>query len=155
VSCKIAVAGRSFFSKRRSMKHLALGMGLILVSVAAVVAQCHPGDESGRVYKVIDEDVSSQVRGGPQAASEDGPKPTTVTMRTATFSFGKKRYSLRLSSLQNVNLSAGQGICLRNENGEARIMTQQGLLLPGVAHLVPAIPGNKKPGVSARPVQSK
>ena len=138
------------------MKFLIPVVVLALLSAAAVAAQCRPGDEPGRVYKVIDQDVSSQVRGGPQAASEDAPSPKAVTLRSALFSFGNRRYSLLLRSPNSqVNLSDGQSVCLHVENGEAKIVTQQGLILPGVARIVPAITGTKKPGVSARPVPNK
>ena len=140
------------------MKRLHRLIALVLSS-AGMAAQCQPGDESGRVYKVAEQDVSSEVRGGPQQASPDepsAPKGKGLTLRTGIFIFGNKRYSLVLpSDGRDWNLSAGQSICLREEDGVVHIVTASGRVLPGVPRPLPTVPANKKPGVSARPDQNK
>ena len=123
-------------------------MVAMIVFPLAMTAACKPGEESGKVYKVLEQDASSQASGGPQEASQDSsgaPNATSHKMRTAIFSFGNKRYSLLLPSSDShlLNLSAGQIICLRKEDGAPRIVTEEGVLLPGVAQAVPRIPATK------------
>jgi hypothetical protein len=139
------------------MKWLHRLIALIVLSSAGMAAQCQPGDESGRIYKVADQEVSSQASGGPQLPSNAAPNSTVLSLRTAIFFFGNKRYSLfvRSSDSREVNLSAGQTVCLRKEGGVTHIVTEQGRVLPGVPRPLPTLPANKKPGVSARPDQDK
>jgi len=139
------------------MKRLRRMLVAMAIPSFGMAAACKPGDEAGTVYKVIEQDVSSAITAGPQAASPEGSpiaSPRAVTMKTVIFVFGHKRYSLLLrSDSQQMNFSSGQSVCLRKERDVPHIVTEQGTVLPGIPKMLPAVPGNKKPGVSARPTQ--
>jgi hypothetical protein len=131
-------------------------LALLLAGSVQMTAECKPGDQAGSVFKVVDRDGFSKLSSGPEPAprNETGVRSNSATLpvRTAILLFGQKRYSLLLEpSDSEPKLSAGQSVCLHNQNGEARIMTRERIVLPGIAKPVPTIPANKRPDASARP----
>lgn len=141
------------------MKGWYRGAVLLMLSCYGPAEACKSSDQTGKVFKVIEQDVSSEVRGGPQQAFSDessAPKGKTQTLRTGLFIFGNKRYSLLLpSDARDTDLSPGQSVCLREEDGAVHIVTASGRVLHGIPRPLPTLPANKKPGVSARPDRDK
>jgi|SRR5581483_2597207 len=142
------------------MKSVLLTLVALGIASAQLAAVCKASDQPGRVVKVIEQDVASKPTAGPQAPLPEGSESSgsfrAGSVRTAIFSFGKKRYSLLMFAAdREPRLMPGEPVCLREEHGEARIATEQGIILPGIAKLVPAIPmiciGRRSPAVPATP----
>jgi hypothetical protein len=121
-------------------------LSFVALASAELAAACKPGYETGTVYKVLDQNVSSRSSGGPKQAAEEGSQAQRLkplTLRTILFSSGGRRYSLLLPGSpdhEGLDLSPGQSICFREENDDIHVATQQGKILSGTAKILPRIP---------------
>jgi hypothetical protein len=132
--------------KRANMQNAVRILSFVALASAALAAACKPGYETGTVYKVLDQNVSSKWSGGPKQAAEEGSRAEglkPLTLRTILFSSGGKRYSLLLPGSpdqEGLDLSPGHSICFREENDGVHVATTQGKTLPGTAKILPRIP---------------
>ncbi|HXZ78816.1 MAG TPA: hypothetical protein VEG30_02730 [Terriglobales bacterium] len=120
---------------------------LIVLTIfsARLSGACGPGDQTGKVIKIIDEDLSSQGAGAtsrPQPPGQSAkPNPATLS-RSIIFAIGNQRYGLRIppgSPSQSLNLSSGEEICIRTEETKMHVLTKDGEPIPGTARPIPSL----------------
>ncbi|HMK28047.1 MAG TPA: hypothetical protein VK473_00075 [Terriglobales bacterium] len=120
-------------------------LAILAVFSAQLFGACRPGQQTGKIIKVIDEDLSAQSAGTASRPMPPGqsakPNPATVS-RSIIFAIGNQRYGLRMapgSASQALEFSPGEELCVRTEETKIQVLTKDGEPIPGVSRPIPAL----------------
>lgn len=122
---------------------------LLLLALAPLLlwAECKEGYQEGTMVKVLEQNTATGPMGRAAADDTSTGRPGAPVARTLIFSFGGKKYELRIppgTNLKDMSLAAGQKVCVSQEDGKIHVLTADGKPLPGVAHSVAAQPRTAK-----------